>query len=626
MSPSDKSRSRLNELSRRRWLQAVGTGGVVGLAGCLTGDDTEGTSTDRYTEIRSGGDHYDELNWNPYGAAFNTDFEHSVSLMSAQVREGDGEVTLLGYEDWDYDVGTGVIEVTLRDDLLFWNGDDYTADDFHAFQEMERALDPDASDYESIEVVDDRTVEFTLKEPTNEVLVELAYIPGVLFSWGEEVWGEWAERFNEAEGDEDENLEIFEDLLDFEITTEELVEEGWGSGAYIIDDITEEYMDMVAFEDHYLHQGNDDRFDPNIDRVRYLHADESGRRDQLLTNEQASISYHEQQWEDFEAVMPDHWEELVYNETGNFRKLLINWRNREYLQDKNVRRAMAAAIDFENIGENTGEFPVEAHTGVAELHNEEYYGEAVPDEMIQYGLNTDEDLADEFLERSGYERDDDTIYDPNGDELEPLRVVLGDDPWRTPGDVAANQLESYGFPVDITDIDRSSKLETIVDPANMTTWDLSTETHNFGNTRHPSEFFWYDTFWGWRLSHAQFGPESEFSLDWVDDQTHSPYNGKPNRFEIPADVGEEELNGDTIEVNIVELVDEIETPIDEERDQEIMEMLMWAWNYTLPSIQLTSAVANWFGNTRDFDWEDSSEVQAYHPVRLPELGVVRFAE
>ena len=101
MSWSDKNRSRANEVSRRRWLQAVGAGSVVGLAGCLTGDDTEGEGSDQYTEIRSGGDHYDELDWNPYGAAFNSDFEHAVSLMSGEIREGDGEVTLMGYEDWD---------------------------------------------------------------------------------------------------------------------------------------------------------------------------------------------------------------------------------------------------------------------------------------------------------------------------------------------------------------------------------------------------------------------------------------------------------------------------------------------------------------------------------------------
>ena len=613
-------------ISRRTAMQAIAGAGVVGAAGCLTGDDTD-DGTGRFALVR-GGDHFDELQWNPHGDPYNTTLTHWNQWVSAELRDYDAELTLLAFDDWEYDEET-TISVTLRDDMTFWNGDSYTADDFYSYHEMERISGAVPKDWESIEVTGEYTFDLHIEEPMNPQIVRTGIIPGIYMGvGGEAVWEEWRQTFDDA--DDDEIDDLLEDLLDFEITTDDLVDDGWGTGAYIIQDITEEYMDLEAYEDHPFHQGNDDRFDPNIENVRIYYAAESGRREQLTVNDDIDTAYHEHNWEDFQDVVGDHWDQTAYGPTGNAYKLLINWRNREYLQDKNVRRAMAAALDYRHIAENTGTYPVEAQSGMAPRYNIDVWGDEVPDGFIEYGVEADYDLADEFLARSGYERDDGTIYDPDGEELEELRMVIGESLWRDTGDVAAHQLEDYGFPIDLSDIDRTTKLETITEQENMSDWDLSTETHFAGNTQHPSEFFWYNTFWGWRLGPADFGPAdgwSSFMDEWVGEESHSPYNGKPNEFEVPSDVGVESLEdaASTRDVNLIELVDEVEDPIPDERTNEIIETLSWSWNFHVPDIDLSFAVINDFSNVEDFDWADESEIISYQSMRWPELGVVRHA-
>lgn len=618
-------------ISRRQWLGTLGLTGAA-LAGCLGDEEpvdhgSGGDDANRLNYMR-GGTHFADLQWNQFGDQHNSSVKHFVDTVSALTRESDGEIDGFGYTDWSYDPDSRVLSVTLRDDITFWNGDQYTAEDLWTFEEVFRMQNPEASAFEAIEVVDDHTLEYTTKDPLNPEILYRTEVTGTWLEFGADVWEEWRQRYEDASGQSARD-EVTEELIGWEISTERLVDEGLGTGAYVIEDVTDEYMDFVAHEDHPAHAGNDDRWNPNIENIRMWYADEIGRMEQFVTSERVDFAGHGVgSWESFRGQLPDYWEQVLYSPRINAYKMLINWRNREYLQDVNVRRAMAAALDYENIAINTEQFQVESHSGMSQGMNRQYWGEDVPSDLIDYGVKADTDLAEEYLARSDYERDDGQVYGPGGEELDELRFVVGGSIWGEVAQTAAHQLSEFGFPVDIRPADRSTKLDIIQE--DMGAWDLSTETHYAGGTHHPHEYFRPNSFWSWRLGPAGFGPEPEFNdrvSGWLaDGETHSPFNGKPMVFDIPADVGSEELDGETKEINVYELFNEIQTPVDEERDREIIRDLSWAWNYMLPDIDCTFAVADTFGNTRKMDFGGNDELAAYVALKWPDTGLVRLSE
>lgn len=642
-------------ISRRRWLEAMGVTGAVTLAGCAgdeepvdheadpdpdddddgaaddtgTGDDDDGDEEAQRLNYMRGGDHFPDIQWNPQADQYNSTIANVVNTPTYIVREADNVLSEWGVSNWEYDPDSRAMELEMRDDLLFWNGDQYTAHDLYAYQELVRQMNPDGSVYEEITVLDDTTIEFVTKESINPQIAYRSRAPIELHLGGEEVWNQWVEQYEDAP-DEDARDDITAELIEWRIETDELMENGWGNGTFQIDDVTDEYMDLVAFEDHPLWGAAEELWgtDPNIDEIRIWYADETGRREQFIVNERVDVAGHGHSWSAFEDVLPDYWEEIVYFPRPNFRKMNINWRNREYLQDVNFRRAMAAAMDFENHAINVEEFPVEMHSGMGRGYNESYWGNPVPDQLIDYDVNRNEELAEEYLERAGITREDGTMWDEDGEQLEDMRFIVGGGPWGDVAQSAAQQLQQFGFPVDVRAVGRSAKLDIINNE--MTDWDLTTETHFVMITNHPTEYFRPDSFWGWRIGPSGFGPEPEWGdlvNQWLEDgETHSPWNGKPMVFEVPEEVGQQDLSGSTREVNLVEMYNEGISPISEERDQEIVQTLSWAWNFLLPDIDLTATLSNEFGNTQKIEFGPEEDLVSYHTLFRPTQGAMRLRE
>lgn len=284
--------------------------------------------------------------------------------------------------------------------------------------------------------------------------------------------------------------------------------------------------------------------------------------------------------------------------------------NKEYLQDVNVRRAMAAVINSENIVTNVGDgYPITVHSGMDLDFSKRYVGEDTLKKYIDYGTTAKYDLADTFLQRSGYTRENGTVVDENGKSLQKLRFLVGNgSQWSVPAQTAARQLEEYGFPVRIATIERATKLDRISEEEKMDSWDLTTESHYAANTYHPLSYFDYGTFWGWRLGPAGFGAKPGLNAQikqWLSQgKEFSPYNGKPLTPEIPIQIGQKNLDGKTKELNNFNLINEMFTPVSQKRTDEIISDLSWAWNFHLPDIDLLTTRQGIWGDTKHFDWPD----------------------
>lgn len=130
-------------------------------------------------------------------------------------------------------------------------------------------------------------------------------------------------------------------------------------------------------------------------------------------------------------------------------------------------------------------------------------------------------------------------------------------------------------------------------------WDLTVGEHG-SMIAHPFYYF--------RLEHQHsngFG-EIEVAKSAVEEgETCAPYNGRKAVLDIPSEIGQEDLSGDTEELNLLELYDEWWTIQSDERDQEITERFSWWFNYYVPMIDLVEIESGAFGNTEDFEFDTS---------------------
>ncbi|WP_435156413.1 ABC transporter substrate-binding protein [Haladaptatus sp. DFWS20] len=581
--------------------------GIGLLAGCSGGgknkkNNSNGEQEKVLDEIIGTSTIPPELHWNQFASdGWSGNLAQNAFDFGAKLIAKTGETKKYGYEKWDYSKKNNVFRVVLRDDIKFWNGNQYTSEDLHALDEVNRLLAPESSPIDKIEKVDDLTLDYYFKEPQNPDLLVKSRLPYDFFDVGKDIWGDWMKRLKNASS-QSESDKINKELTQFKIPHEELMDKGLGTSPYKLDKVTQQQIIFKKWDGHR------DADKIEIETLRLRHAASSSRENELVKNDKidhapAPLSSQ------LQGVAPNHIENLVTWEGKWMIKMLINWRNREYLQDVNVRRAMAAAIDTKNVATNYGRgLPIKVHSGMDSDYTDVYVG-SDSDNFIDYGVKQDYELADKFLQRSGYSRKNGTIRDPNGNKLKPLRFLAGNsETWLNPAQTASQQLKQYGFPVKFNTVERSTKMDRIVPPEEMGGWDLSTESHYAGGTYHPISYFDYRTFWGWRLGEGQYsaveGMQQQVS-QWIEEgKEFSPYNGKPLTPEVPTKIGAQNLSGNTEKINIQGLYNEANSPIPEKRTKEIISKLSWAWNYHLPDIDLMTAQQGCWGDTKNFAWPE----------------------
>lgn len=244
---------------RRRLLKGLGSGlGITTLAGCSGGNEADGgeqntdedNSTDtattaESTEIPRGGNLQvasagDPQNMDPHTTTINVAqmvLDNVVEELFELNENLDVQPLLAeGYELSDDET---TYEVSLKEEVTFHNGDEFTSADVK--YSIERILDPDlgsprAANFELVETIetpDDSTVVFRLEEPFAPFIIGLAESAGII-----------------PEGADEEV-----DLQQNPIGTGALTIEGWETDERVslaqFDDYHEEeipYLDEVTFE------------------------------------------------------------------------------------------------------------------------------------------------------------------------------------------------------------------------------------------------------------------------------------------------------------------------------------------------------------------------------------------
>lgn len=166
-------------------LKAVGAGGAAGLAGCTGGRDAQSTATTeggdgptfRFAQAKSPQD-FDPLRANDVPSlqvverVFDSLYTYEKgTTLTPELAAGDPEVSKGGER----------FVVALKDGVAFHNGDPITAEDVkYSFLAPGREETQNGSEFtmiESVEVVDERTVQFDLSYPFGPFKHKLAWAP-----------------------------------------------------------------------------------------------------------------------------------------------------------------------------------------------------------------------------------------------------------------------------------------------------------------------------------------------------------------------------------------------------------------------------------------------------------------
>ncbi|MFP8952245.1 ABC transporter substrate-binding protein [Natrialbaceae archaeon A-arb3/5] len=367
--------------TRRSFLTAVGATSVVAVAGCLGG---EGPGNGDEIVITQG-----EFAPNADPNADNSTPTYNVH---DQVYEpifditADGEVQPHIVEEWDFPDGE-TVELSVRDDVVFHEGQDMTADDIaytinRQVQEDVGIASPQVDGLAGIlgaEAEDDTTV--IVEHEVSPSLAEFG-----LGVFGRVVSEEWVEEREQP-----------------------ITDEMNGTGPYQVEEFDpgDEQAVYTVFEDYWGET-------PEIDQVRFQAIDESSTRvGELQTGES-----------DFIVNVPPTDVETIDTEDGveirnvtSFRNIfLVMTNDTEPFDSQEFRQAMNYAVDNQGIIDTIlGGFGAPMTQPVPEG----IFGFNPDLEPYEH----DPDQAEELVEESGYEGAEITLYHPEGRYLNDTEIA-----------------------------------------------------------------------------------------------------------------------------------------------------------------------------------------------------------
>lgn len=451
-------------IGRRKFIGLVGAGALSGLAGC-GGNNSGGVDESEFegkvlTQMAS---LPIQPQLNPYrlqnrGLGMLRKF-HALVL---PVDRGTGEFLTSGHTQTmggeevtvpaliaDYSVEGDTATYTVDDRFSYWSGADLTARAFYLqdrLQFLTNIGDP-SEEYEG-ELVSDTEFRRPLPPDLDRSALQGAIHPGdppLPPAFTEE----WVERFADA-STSDELDTIYDELLRTELTYTTYAEEGYGTGAYAIEDpetdVARAGLVGHAREDHPADlpvphlavQGAGPDTGSNVASSGDV---ELGNGLVAATGGTLSPS-----------TIPDGFEELARYPSARAlgTQIVFNWSN-PHLRRLWVRRALAAALPFgRTLSDAYGaaRTPPEHDSGMLPIADESALGADFCESLHRYPREADTERAAGWMREAGYTLDGEQWADPNGEPVS-LRLLTASTPTLGRlGDSLERTLRDFGIAVD----------------------------------------------------------------------------------------------------------------------------------------------------------------------------------
>ncbi|WP_235063458.1 ABC transporter substrate-binding protein [Candidatus Halobonum tyrrellensis] len=479
------------------------------------------------------------------------------------------------------------LALTFPDGWTFWNGRDLTAEDFYVQMEIERFQDPEASQFESVELTDDSTVTLTFKADVTPNLMKAAMVGKYQITprW---IYNDYLTRYQEASGSEDRSA-VTEELLQMTVPVEQFVDEGLGNGLYQIDSFGSAETLASKYEDHpYADRTNvpETRIIPVGDNTESL----------ATNNELDRVSWiRERQRQQYPEDLQNQ-QQIKWFRT---QKFILNWTN-PHLANRSVRRAIISAIDLPSITAAARRYiaePTQVQTGLRSSIHDQYLGSDFVDQLIDYPVETDTETAASYMEQAGYSQQNGTWTSPDGETVSLDILTRTQTGQAQPTQVMSDQLNTFGIETNVNAVGENyyTKLQE---------WD-------------------FDMGWVWHVARALWHPVAYFSNDFygvkaddVGSDGPGP-TGVPDTVTIPEEVGAKEVSGSGVEFNPAELMNELPSSTSQDQVVERTRTLSQWFNYDLPAIVYMQENTGYAGDSAHFTFPgDDKKLDTNYPGRV----------
>ena len=569
-----------NGLSRREWMVATGgTGLTLALAGCMGGDPETGDDEDD-------GDDEDETgpedtaridqSWNAPSYTVPVDLQFNEFNPTNQPTSWDvstmpfaffslyspthEEFVPLLFRDWEAADDYETITFHLNEEFGWDDGEPVDADDVRVYLELQRYMETELGGfYDGVSVEDEYTIRVEMSEVVDPMVFYARFF-GDMFRMDtpESVFGEFVERFDEAEGEEErEGIQV--ELAEFQWDHEDLV----SSGPFSLESIDQQRM-IFEPNDHYpidaIQTEIEERLgedlsdwpaEPNFADAVRTHTDgHDGREREIIAGDfgagtgVSSSSVADQ--------FPDSVDYFLLPHMGGLG-VQFNMHGTPFEQVE-VRQAIAHIADrgsmSEQFYEGAGE-PIERPTGLARAQEEQWFDDAFFESLEPY--EQDFDRAAELLEEAGFSDEDGTWLTSDGEIWEPEVAISSE---------ITEQLNAMQVLV--------SNLQNFGIEASLQTYDSTTF---FGDIAPNYE---------WDMTRGVVLPYRAHHYFAATNGWFSPGDYLPSEtVEVPP-VGDRD--GETESIDLAEFREELTRPHDEETTRELVQQFAWTFNQTMFAI------------------------------------------
>ncbi|MCU4742432.1 ABC transporter substrate-binding protein [Halobacteria archaeon AArc-m2/3/4] len=551
--------------------------------------------------------------------------------------------------DWGWDANEFWVE--LRDDAYWSDGEQITAADVFMRYEHDLYLRPESPE----QIAEQGGPESVFQAVTD---VEFEGQTGRLIS--EEGWFDdfYMEQYAESFLTHPTQGEVYADSRIYEPALERMrdeVDDPWSEeGAETAQEISDELVDerdipdpteirvsgawQVAEvrEDSILLEPNEHHFHAdnlNFDQVELLvqtsqDATWASLQSDNLDNDPGLQVTGQTPPENIITQFPDNVQAHALDDLAFEETILVPQGNHPLLGRINVRRALLHALDTELISQNQHGFassPLTDPVGAHAVDAGQWIDDDLYDSMFMY--DHDEEQAVEYLEEEGFTREDGEWYDPDGNRFGFQLLTDSDTP--TVERTVESQLSDFGIEVELL-----SEEDAIVQERKDTgdfevvveTWVGYVQGKWFRGLQQSARrrmwgLFDEDQVHNWIDEHDNITNEE---YDW----TNNIEGFRREQTEVftkeAPPIGEPD--GEMQEYPVVSLDLEWEENVDIDRREEIMQSLIWVYNYnlTMMPLTLTHGVAfqnhrDWIVSDDDADWVDSGPGSTFRLMNRGEI-------
>ena len=605
---ADESTSYSDLISRRRFVELTGVTGAAALAGCDgDGDGTDtpsgnGNGTDEETQTFTDSTPTEAENWYPDAEhvsvettdpgqvqfnPFNSSGSPAVAdrllfEKMAQYSYARGKFIPAGLESWNLDGTT--LTLNLKEGITWSNGDPMTAEDIKLHLQLaEFDEDPIWEWTNEITVVDDQTLELSVSDSVNKVVMEADLFTGRMMKIDRATYSDWLDDLQNNDAtvkdlrgftDDDPNTNgpfTFASADAEQLKCEHIKKAGSGDNPW---------AKNINFGNYTWTAGGN-----NTQRLNALRSLEVDSDFSLAVPARAMAGF------------PDSIEEANYYDVWGYG--IFPNHNHKHAGDRAVRQAIAYAINRVQCVNNSlprAKEAVDYAVGISDAggNQSNWLGDRA-DEYETYGKDkVMGDKVTEVMEDAGYAKDGGTWTDQDGNTVSlPITFPSGWGDWQAQAQTIKQNLESVGF---------ESSL------------DGSAGFYTDGNPMKQGDFVLASAPWlhGGPLTHPYFSFQHQFIDPQIPSQEAKAnypswteqWGGSKASIEVPTRDG-----SGTKEVDVRSLVQEMSSTRDDDTITENIHELAWVSNVDLPSIPIVDKVLQQWLTSDDWTVPENAETE-----------------